>query len=122
MLGFLVTPLLLSSSDFRVRFSKLLSDKFKKMDYKLAMRLALNLFFLVHSILGGFDHFLISLLFFSSVLNPKINFTEVDSSGSSANGYLKKLDRVFSPYDMERLRAYTDNLVDFNLVSYIFLK
>ncbi|KAL0797618.1 hypothetical protein Bca101_052792 [Brassica carinata] len=74
--------------DFRIRFSKLLSDKFKKMDYKLAM----------------------------SVLNPKINFTEVDSSGSSANGYLKKLDRVFSPYDMERLRAYTDNLVDFNLV------
>ncbi|KAJ0235866.1 RNA cytidine acetyltransferase 1 [Hirschfeldia incana] len=74
--------------DFRIRFSKLLSDKFKKMDYKLAM----------------------------SVLNPKINFTDVDSSGSSANGYLKKLDRVFSPYDMERLRAYTDNLVDFNLV------
>ncbi|KAL0697566.1 hypothetical protein Bca4012_053688 [Brassica carinata] len=74
--------------DFRIRFSKLLSDKFKKMNYKLAM----------------------------SVLNPKINFTEVDSSGNSANGYLKKLDRVFSPYDMERLRAYTDNLVDFNLV------
>uniref|UniRef100_A0A1J3I6L2 RNA cytidine acetyltransferase n=1 Tax=Noccaea caerulescens TaxID=107243 RepID=A0A1J3I6L2_NOCCA len=74
--------------DFRIRFSKLLSDKFKKMDYKLAM----------------------------SVLNPKINFTEVDSSGSSANGFLKKLDGVFSPYDMERLRAYTDNLVDFNLV------
>ncbi|CAF2259855.1 RNA cytidine acetyltransferase 1 [Brassica rapa] len=74
--------------DFRIRFSKLLSDKFKKMDYKLAM----------------------------SVLNPKINFAEVDSSGNLANGYLKKLDRVFSPYDMERLRAYTDNLVDFNLV------
>ncbi|CAN6981103.1 unnamed protein product, partial [Brassica rapa subsp. trilocularis] len=29
---------------FRVRFSKLLSDKFKKMDYKLAMRLTLTLF------------------------------------------------------------------------------
>ncbi|KAH0913389.1 hypothetical protein HID58_036710 [Brassica napus] len=41
----MVTPLLLSCSDhFRVRFSKLLSDKFKKMDYKLAMRLTLTLF------------------------------------------------------------------------------
>ncbi|KAG5387337.1 hypothetical protein IGI04_038807, partial [Brassica rapa subsp. trilocularis] len=30
--------------NFRVRFSKLLSDKFKKMDYKLAMRLTLTLF------------------------------------------------------------------------------
>ena len=112
-------PLLLFCSDFRIRFSKLLSDKFKKMDYKLAMRLALNLFFLVHSILGEFDHCShVTLL--SIVLNPKINFAEVDSSGNLANGYLKKLDRVFSPYDMERLRAYTDNLVDFNLVRYIF--
>ncbi|CAN6908229.1 unnamed protein product, partial [Brassica oleracea] len=34
----------ISIFDFRVRFSKLLSDKFKKMDYKLAMRLTLTLF------------------------------------------------------------------------------
>ncbi|XP_010458398.1 PREDICTED: RNA cytidine acetyltransferase 1-like [Camelina sativa] len=74
--------------DFRIRFSKLLSDKFKKMDYKLAM----------------------------SVLNPTINFPEVDSSGNSPDGFLKKLAGVLSPYDMERLRAYTANLVDFNLV------
>ncbi|KAL1209886.1 RNA cytidine acetyltransferase 2 [Cardamine amara subsp. amara] len=74
--------------DFRIRFSKLLSDKFKKMDYKLAM----------------------------SVLNPKINFPEVDSSGNSPDGFLKTLDGILSPYDMERLRAYTRNLTDFNLV------
>lgn len=37
-------PFLLFCSDFRIRFSKLLSDKFKKMDYKLAMRLTLTLF------------------------------------------------------------------------------
>ncbi|CAA0187436.1 putative tRNA(Met) cytidine acetyltransferase [Arabidopsis thaliana] len=74
--------------DFRIRFSKLLSDKFKKMDYKLAM----------------------------SVLNPKINFPEVDLTGNSPDGFLKKLDGVLSPYDMERFRAYTANLVDFNLV------
>ncbi|XP_010548049.1 PREDICTED: RNA cytidine acetyltransferase 1 [Tarenaya hassleriana] len=74
--------------DFRIRFSKLLSDKFKKMEYKLAM----------------------------SVINPKISFPEVDSSGTSSDGYLKTLNGVLSPYDMERLRAYTDNLVDFNLV------
>jgi len=36
--------ILLLCSDFRIRFSKLLSDKFKKMDYKLAMRLALIIF------------------------------------------------------------------------------
>ncbi|XP_010504732.1 PREDICTED: RNA cytidine acetyltransferase 2 [Camelina sativa] len=74
--------------DFKTRFSKLLSDKFKKMDYKLVM----------------------------SVLNPKINFPEVDSSGNSSDGFLKTLDGILSPYDMERLRAYTKNLTDFNLV------
>ncbi|VVB06095.1 unnamed protein product [Arabis nemorensis] len=74
--------------DFRIRFSKLLSDKFKKMDYKLAM----------------------------SVLNPKINFPEVDCSGNSSDGFLKTLDDILSPLDMERLRAYTKNLTDFNLV------
>ncbi|KAF2591746.1 hypothetical protein F2Q70_00041087, partial [Brassica cretica] len=70
--------------DFRIRFSKLLSDKFKKMDYKLAM----------------------------SVLNPKINFTGIDSS----DGFLKTLDGVLSPFDMERLRVFTNNMTDFNLV------
>ncbi|ESQ44276.1 hypothetical protein EUTSA_v10005765mg [Eutrema salsugineum] len=74
--------------DFRIRFSKLLSDKFKKMDYKLAM----------------------------SVLNPRINFSEVDSSGNSSEGFLKTLDGILSPFDMERLREYTNNMTDFNLV------
>ncbi|KAL0714702.1 hypothetical protein Bca4012_021681 [Brassica carinata] len=70
--------------DFRIRFSKLLSDKFKKMDYKLAM----------------------------SVLNPKINFTRIDSS----DGFLNTLDGILSPFDMERLRVFTNNMTDFNLV------
>lgn len=38
VLGLMLWPLLFFCSDFRIRFSKLLSDKFKKMDYKLAMR------------------------------------------------------------------------------------
>ncbi|CAN8254323.1 unnamed protein product [Cochlearia groenlandica] len=74
--------------DFRVRFSKLLSDKFKNMDYKLAM----------------------------SVLNPKINFPKGDSSGNSSDGFLSTLDGIVSPLDMDRLGAYTNNLTDFNLV------
>lgn len=55
---------------------------------------------------------------FVSVLNPKINFPEVDLTGNSPDGFLKKLDGVLSPYDMERFRAYTANLVDFNLVRF----
>jgi len=55
----------------------------------------------------------------SSVLNPKINFAEVDSSGSSSGGFLKTLNGILSPYDMERLRAYTENLTDFNLVRFL---
>jgi len=51
-------------------------------------------------------------------LNPKINFPEVDLTGNSPDGFLKKLDGVLSPYDMERFRAYTANLVDFNLVRF----
>ncbi|KAJ4896110.1 UPF0202 protein [Raphanus sativus] len=74
--------------DFRIRFSKLLSDKFKKMEYKLAM----------------------------SVLNPKINFKEIDSSENSSDGFLKTLDGILSPFDMERLRVFTNNMTDFNLV------
>ncbi|CAA7030589.1 unnamed protein product [Microthlaspi erraticum] len=74
-------------TDFRMRFSKLLSDKFKKMDYTLAM----------------------------SVLNPKINF-----QGNSSDGFFKTLDGIFSPFDMESLKAYTNNLIDFNLVYDIF--
>ncbi|XP_021905351.1 RNA cytidine acetyltransferase 1-like [Carica papaya] len=74
--------------DFRVKFSRLLCTKFKKMEYKLAM----------------------------SVLDPKINFMEVESPDSCTDGCLRSLNGIISPYDMERLSAYTDNLADFNSV------
>nr|GMC75213.1 RNA cytidine acetyltransferase 1 [Ipomoea batatas]GME20236.1 RNA cytidine acetyltransferase 1 [Ipomoea batatas] len=46
------------------------------------------------------------------VLDPKINFAEVDSS----DGFLESIDGIFSPHDMKRLEAYTNNLVDLQSV------
>nr|GME17291.1 RNA cytidine acetyltransferase 1 [Ipomoea batatas] len=68
-------------SYFRKRFARLLDKSFHSIDYKLAM----------------------------SVLDPKINFVEVDSS----DGFLESIDGIFSPHDMKRLEAYKNNLVDF---------
>nr|GMD88369.1 RNA cytidine acetyltransferase 1 [Ipomoea batatas] len=47
------------------------------------------------------------------VLDPKINFAEVDSS----DGFLESIDGIFSPHDMKRLEAYTNNLVDLQSVK-----
>lgn len=51
-----------------------------------------------------------------SVLDPKINFNEVDPTLSSSNGFLKSSNEVLSPHDMKRLEAYTNNLADFHMV------
>nr|GMD79002.1 RNA cytidine acetyltransferase 1 isoform X1 [Ipomoea batatas] len=70
--------------DFRKRFARLLDKSFRSMEYKLAL----------------------------SVLDPKINFAEADSS----DGFLESIDGIFSPHDMKRLEAYTNNLVDFQSI------
>ncbi|KAF8403600.1 hypothetical protein HHK36_011704 [Tetracentron sinense] len=74
--------------DFRRRFIRLLGSSFRAMEYKLAM----------------------------SVLDPKINFMEPEPALSTSNGFLISLDDFFSPHDMKRLEAYTDNLVDFHMI------
>ncbi|CAL1409069.1 unnamed protein product [Linum trigynum] len=76
--------------DFRLRFLRLLSSSFRSMECSLAMR----------------------------VLDPKINFTnmEANQKKSVPDGFWKSLTEDLSPYDMERLRAYTDSLVDFHLI------
>ncbi|XP_021758990.1 RNA cytidine acetyltransferase 1-like [Chenopodium quinoa] len=75
--------------DFKQRFSRLLcSNEFRSMEYKLAM----------------------------SVLDPKINFAESESSGLNMDGFLKTIEEYISPHDMKRLQAYVDNLADYRLI------
>ncbi|GAA0144820.1 RNA processing factor [Lithospermum erythrorhizon] len=74
--------------DYRRRFVNLLSLSFRSMDYKLAM----------------------------SVLDPKINFSELDPTASSLNGSLQPNLEILSPYDMKRLEAYTNNRADFHMI------
>ena len=54
----------------------------------------------------------------SSVLASKINFTdhEPDPSEDTTGGSKQRGD-LLTPYDMKRLEAYTNNLVDFHMVS-----
>ncbi|PRQ49031.1 putative tRNA(Met) cytidine acetyltransferase [Rosa chinensis] len=74
--------------DFRRRFLRLLGVSFQKMDYRLAM----------------------------SILDPKINFKELESTSKISNGFLKSTKDFFSPYDMKRLEAYTNHLADFHMI------
>ncbi|XP_052195629.1 RNA cytidine acetyltransferase 1-like isoform X2 [Diospyros lotus] len=75
--------------DFRRRFVELLSCSFSNMEYKLAM----------------------------SVLDPKINFVDLeDTLSSNSDEFLKSLDKIMTPHDMKRLEAYTNNLVDFRMI------
>ncbi|KAG7027109.1 RNA cytidine acetyltransferase 2 [Cucurbita argyrosperma subsp. argyrosperma] len=74
--------------DFRLRFIRLLGFSFHGMEYKLAM----------------------------SVLDPKINFTELDPSEDTIEEFLNAIRYLMSAHDMKRLEAYADNLVDFHLI------
>ncbi|KAL6993075.1 hypothetical protein U1Q18_011194 [Sarracenia purpurea var. burkii] len=75
--------------DFRLRFIRLLGLSFRAMEYKLAM----------------------------SVLDPKINFTNLEPALSTiSDKFLKSLNDIFTPFDMERLEAYTNNLADFRSI------
>ncbi|KAJ8768500.1 hypothetical protein K2173_022593 [Erythroxylum novogranatense] len=76
--------------DFRQRFARLLSSSFRTMEYKLAM----------------------------SVLDPKINFMDMEKGPSASNseGFWGSHCNDLSPYDLQRLKVYTDNLADFHLI------
>lgn len=73
--------------DFRQRFTRLLASSFRGMEYKLAM----------------------------SVLDPKINFMELETPKNSDKS-LGPVREYLSPHDMKRLEAYVDNLADFHLI------
>ncbi|XP_050206833.1 RNA cytidine acetyltransferase 1 [Mercurialis annua] len=76
--------------DFRRIFSGLLAFELRSMEYKLAM----------------------------SVLAPKINFadTEIETTLSTQEELRRSLAFEFTAYDMERLRAYSENLTGFHLM------
>ncbi|KAK4790926.1 hypothetical protein SAY86_031339 [Trapa natans] len=75
--------------DFKQRFSRFLAYSFRDMEYKLAM----------------------------SILDPKINFNDGEpESSSTSNVFLKSLNEIFSPHDMKRLEAYTNNLADYHMI------
>lgn len=59
---------------------------------------------------------LILVSLYSSVLDPRINFTEHESAESTANGIQESPREVLTPYDMKRLESYTNNLADYHLV------
>ncbi|KAF7840044.1 RNA cytidine acetyltransferase 1 isoform X1 [Senna tora] len=74
--------------DFRQRFARLLASSFRGMEYKLAM----------------------------SVIDPKINFAELETVKNSSDKILGSVKEYLSPHDMKRLEAYVDNLADFHLI------
>jgi hypothetical protein len=53
----------------------------------------------------------------SSVLASKVNFSDHESSEYDKNCTSKLLGDTLSPHDMKRLEAYSNNLVDYHLVS-----
>ncbi|KAG8045079.1 hypothetical protein GUJ93_ZPchr0008g12481 [Zizania palustris] len=74
--------------DFRQRFRRLLGTSFRHLNFKLAM----------------------------SVLASKIDFSNHEPSEYDTNITLKIVGDMLSPYDMKRLEAYSNNLVDYHLV------
>ncbi|WCJ31748.1 RNA cytidine acetyltransferase [Euphorbia peplus] len=76
--------------EFRIKFSGFLQYDFRTMEYKLAM----------------------------SVLDPKINYVdkEAETKLSVPQGLWRSLSFYISPYDMGRLKAYTENLADFKSI------
>ncbi|KAK8717275.1 hypothetical protein V6N13_044549 [Hibiscus sabdariffa] len=71
--------------EFRLRFSRNLSHHFRNMEYKLAM----------------------------SVLDPKIDFTDIEPAASKSDGLSSLINTLLSPYDMGRLKDYSNNLIDY---------
>ncbi|KAL6502634.1 hypothetical protein OROHE_024287 [Orobanche hederae] len=74
---------------FRKKFTKYLARAFRQMDYKLAM----------------------------SILDPKINFSEVEIASSTSGGDLNSISESLSSYAMVQLEAYTNNLADYHMTE-----
>ncbi|KAL5818538.1 hypothetical protein ACOSQ3_022419 [Xanthoceras sorbifolium] len=73
--------------EFKQNFFGLVQhDNFRSMDYKLIM----------------------------SILDPKINFTELEPTQSTSDTFLKSLSNILSPYDLEHVRAYADGLEEYS--------
>ncbi|KAK6258992.1 hypothetical protein SCA6_013466 [Theobroma cacao] len=75
--------------EFRLKFSRNLSHHLHNMEYKLAL----------------------------SVLDPKIDFTDIEPTASTSDGFSKLINTLLSPYDMGRLKDYTNNLIDYLSIS-----
>ncbi|TXG60586.1 hypothetical protein EZV62_015159 [Acer yangbiense] len=67
-------------------------DNFRSMDYKLIM----------------------------SILDPKINFMELEPTQSTSDSFLKLHTDILSPYDMDHVRAYADGLEEYSPASVLF--
>ncbi|KAH6808223.1 GNAT acetyltransferase [Perilla frutescens var. frutescens] len=74
---------------FRKKFTKFLARGFRQMEYKLAM----------------------------SIVDPKINFSEVHTGLPSSSGDLNSISETLSSYAMEQLEAYTNNLADYRMTE-----
>jgi N-acetyltransferase 10 len=59
----------------------------------------------------------ISFDILDSVLAPMVNFSDHESSEYDKNCRSKLLGDTLLPHDMKRLEAYSNNLVDYHLVS-----
>ncbi|XVF61787.1 hypothetical protein PTKIN_Ptkin08bG0158500 [Pterospermum kingtungense] len=75
--------------EFRLKFIRNLSHHFRNMEYKLAL----------------------------SVVDPKIDFTDIETAPSTSDGLSKLINTQLSPYDMGRLKDYTNNLIDYLSIS-----
>ncbi|PPD97992.1 hypothetical protein GOBAR_DD04989 [Gossypium barbadense] len=71
--------------EFKLQFSRNLSRDFRDMEYKLAM----------------------------SVLDPKMDFTDIEPAPSKSDELSKLINTLLSPYDMGRLKDYSNNLIDY---------
>ncbi|CAA0823552.1 UPF0202 protein [Striga hermonthica] len=74
---------------FRKKFTKYLARAFRHLEYKLAM----------------------------SILDPKINFSELAGASSCTSGDLSSISGSLSAYGMAQLEAYTSNLVDHHMTE-----
>ncbi|XP_072998178.1 RNA cytidine acetyltransferase 1-like [Typha latifolia] len=74
--------------DFRQRFRRLLGSTFRAFKYELA----------------------------TSILAPKIIFTDHESALAVSHDTLKQPGDLLSPYDMKRLEAYTNNHADYHMI------
>ncbi|KAL4195527.1 hypothetical protein AMTRI_Chr05g73770 [Amborella trichopoda] len=74
--------------DFRRRFTRLLGSSFRTLNSALAL----------------------------SILDPKINFGEQAPSEEPSISGILGMKAMLTPYDMERLDAYANNLADYHLI------